>query len=249
MPSLSLPGQLIWFAHCPKAGGTSVERFMVDHFGPAVGHLHWGWDLWWKGGGWRQAEPPCSPQHLIWEDALGALPAKPDLVFALVRDPLSRLISEYRYQRRARRGTRAGRWLTYLPFSTWVRLMLRVAEKNPYAFDNHLRPQWEFVPDGAKVFRLEEGIAPVLAWLSELTGAAETEAPPHILAAGAGPQIRLYSEDIALISKAFSGDYERFGYSPPCRGDVGSDSRVRLRAAFVEALLPLALWLERCGKL
>ena len=126
MPSLTLPDRLIWFAHCPKAG-TSVERFMVDCWGDAVGHLHWGWDLWWKRGGWRHANPPNSPQHLIWEDALKTLPRTPDIVFAVVRDPLSRLVSEYHYQRQARRGTRIGRGLAHLPFSIWARVMVKLA--------------------------------------------------------------------------------------------------------------------------
>ena len=116
MPSLTLPDRLIWFAHCPKAGGTTVEKFMVSHWGEAVGHLHWGWDLWWKTGGWRVADPPNSPQHLIWRDAEAALAAPPDLVFAVVRDPVARMQSEHRWQRRLRRGSRLGRALALLPF-------------------------------------------------------------------------------------------------------------------------------------
>ena len=156
MPSLTLPDRLIWFAHCPKAGGTSIEQFMVAQWGEAVGHLHWGWDLWWKGGGWRVADPPNSPQHLIWEDALKVLPRAPDRVFALVRDPVARITSEYRWQRQGRRGTRLGKALACLPFPFWLRCMLALARQNPHAFDNHLRCQTDFIPEGAKVFRLEE---------------------------------------------------------------------------------------------
>ena len=126
MPSLTLPDRLIWFAHCPKAGGTTVEKFMVSHWGEAVGHLHWGWDLWWKTGGWRVADPPNSPQHLIWRDAEAALAAPPDLVFAVVRDPVARMQSEHRWQRRLRRGSRLGRALALLPFGLWLRLCIQV---------------------------------------------------------------------------------------------------------------------------
>lgn len=218
MPSLTLENRLIWFAHCPKAGGTSVERVLVDHFGDAVGHLHWGWDLWWKGGGWRRADPPNSPQHLIWEDAERALPRTPDLVFALVRNPVARLVSEYRYQRKLRRGTKAGRLLAHLPFSFWIRLMLYVARANPYAFDNHLRPQCDFIPDSAKVFRLEDGMAPVGTWLAE--HADETDLVfrlPRLLSSGdAAPQIDV--RDQALIAGAFAADYDLFGYTRPPHG-------------------------------
>ena len=55
MPSLTVDTRLIWFAHCPKAGGTSVKTLMAETWGDRVGHLAWGWDLWWKRGGWRWA--------------------------------------------------------------------------------------------------------------------------------------------------------------------------------------------------
>lgn len=249
MPSLKLDDRLIWFAHCPKAGGTSVERFMVARFGSAVGHLHWGWDLWWKGGGWRQPGPPCSPQHLTWADAAARLPRAPDAVFAVVRDPVARMISEYRYQRNARRGTWLGRALARLPFSTWLRLMLGLAMDNPYAFDNHLRAQSDFVPEGARVFRLEEGLDPVGTWLAEVTGAPPPVAFPHELDGGKRPQIRLYLEDIALIAAAFAGDYARFGYGLPDVSALPGDPRAGARARLVRRVLPALARLERCARL
>lgn len=245
MPSLTLENRLIWFAHCPKAGGTSVERVLVDHFGDGVGHLHWGWDVWWKSGGWRRANPPNSPQHLIWEDALRALPRAPDLVFALVRHPRERLASEYRYQRKARRGTRLGRWLAHLPFSVWLRLMLHVARSNPYAFDNHLRPQCDFVPQGAEVFRLEDGMEPLGAWLAlQADKTASALQLPHLLSSGDMASM-IDIRDQALIGGAFGVDYERFGYAMP--------PRTAARRPFVD----LAAWLlsfpvrhlERCGQI
>lgn len=221
MPSLTLEHRLIWFAHCPKAGGTSVERILVDHFGDAVGHLHWGWDLWWKGGGWRRANPPNSPQHLIWEDAERALPRAPDLVFALVRNPVARLVSEYRYQRRLRRGTRLGRMLAYLPFPLWIRLMLQVARVNPYAFDNHLRPQCDFIPNHAAVFQLEDGMEPVGAWLADHADDATLMFRlPRLLASGAHTP-RIDPRDQALIAYVFGSDYIRFGYAMPPRCEPG----------------------------
>lgn len=249
MPSLSLPGRLIWFAHCPKAGGTSVERFMVDHWGGAVGHLHWGWDLWWKGGGWRVADPPNSPQHLIWEDAQRAFPKAPDTVFAVVRDPLSRIISEYHYQRRARRGTGTGRAIAHLPFGVWLRLMLMLARQNPYAFDNHLRPQGDFVPRTARVFRLEAGLSAVARWLLAETGAHLRGEAPHELKQGGGSDIRLYSGDIRLIRTAFAEDYARFGYAPPDPAGYPDDRFGAVKAIVAQSFLPFVVRLERCGKL
>jgi len=214
MPSVALEDdRLIWFAHCPKAGGTSMETLFVETWGDRVGHLRWGWDLWWKNGGWRQASPPNSPQHLIWADAKRILPASPDIVFALVRDPVDRMMSEHRYQRRFRRGTALGRALAYLPFSIWLPVMLAVVRRNPYAFDNHLRPQSDFIPSHARVFRLEDGLEPAVGWLRDVVHRADLAAPRHLLKTRPNP--RPHPRLRARIAAAFAEDYTRFGYDRP----------------------------------
>lgn len=244
MPSLTLDDRLIWFAHCPKAGGTSVETAMVAAWGDRVGHLHWGWDLWWKAGGWRLADPPNSPQHLTWEDAQRVLPRAPDAVFALVREPARRMVSEYRYQRRDRRGTRAGRALACLPFSLWLRLMLAMARKNPHSFDNHFRPQDDFVPEGALVFRLEDGLEAPLAWLTAVGRAGAVSAPPHALKSQAVP-VHLCARDSALIGAVFAADYNRFGYAPPTEGPAART----ILDGLAHTIAPGLVWLDRRGRL
>ncbi len=244
MPSLTLDDRLIWFAHVPKAGGTSVEKAMVAHWGDKVGHLHWGWDRWWKNGGWRLADPPNSPQHLIWDDAQAALPRTPDAVFALVRDPIARMQSEYRYQRYHRRGTRAGRALAYLPFSLWLRLMLEMARQNPHCFDNHFRPQSDFVPEVAQVFRLEDGLEAPLVWLGVMGRAGSLTKPPHHLKSGKVP-VEVSPSDAALIGAVFAADYTRFGYgcarTTPSRPGRGKTLIPYIATVFVT--------LERQGRL
>lgn len=240
MPSLTLPDRLIWFAHCPKAGGTSIEQFMVARWGGAVAHLHWGWDLWWRRGGWRVADPPNSPQHLIWQDACRQLPQMPDLVFAVVRDPMARMASEYRWQGRYRRGTRLGWALAQLPFGIWLRLMLAVARINPHAFDNHLRPQSDFIPAGAKVFRLEDGLQPVAAWLAQVTGERVSGVPmPHAIPSHAAEVYPIQSA--RLIARVFAQDYARFGYVPAAPASEHRAGRALRSVAFALA------WLERRG--
>lgn len=243
MPSITLSDRLIWFAHCPKAGGTSVEKFMVATWGDAVGHLHWGWDLWWRRGGWRVADPPNSPQHLTWQDARRVLPRSPDAIFAVVRDPVARMASEYRWQRQGRRGTWLGRALACLPFPLWLRVMLTVAQKNPYAFDNHFRPQSEFVPDTATVFRLEDGLGPPLGWLNRISGGGgEPGPPPHAIPTR--QKLPVAASDAALIGQVFASDYVRFGYDRPrsAAPRPGLDG-------LAMALAPLVAKLDRRGAL
>lgn len=244
MPSLTLPGRLIWFAHCPKAGGTSVEQVMVAQWGAAVRHLHWGWQRWWHRGGWRLADPPNSPQHLVWRDAQHLLPDPPDLVFALVRDPVARMESEYRWQRHHRQGTRLGRALSWLPFDLWLRLMLAMARRNPHVFDNHFRAQSEFIPPGAQVFHLEEGLQVVVDWLAEVTGAPLSQHPlPHAIATRGAGRARLASPASAgRIAQVYGEDYTRFGYHRPAPEALDRGPGLALEFA----ARPL-VWAERRG--
>jgi hypothetical protein len=243
MPSLTLSNQLIWFAHCPKAGGTSVEQFMVAQWGDAVGHLHWGWDLWWKGGGWRVADPPNSPQHLTWEDALKILPSAPDHIFAVVRDPVTRLQSEYRWQRQGRRGTWAGKVLALLPFSFWLPLMLALVQQHPHAFDNHLRPHSDFIPEGAELFYLEDGLVPVLRWLTDMGGIPEENNVPHAIPTGQDAKVE--AKEQALIAEVFARDYERFSYPFPNT----KKHRVGFINICARGLAPALAYLDRRGAL
>lgn len=241
MPTLALDGRLIYFAHCPKAGGTSVERFMVERWGAAVGMLGWGWDRHWAGRGARAGEILSSPQHFVWEDARLRLPRAPDLVFTVVRDPVARMISEYRYQRAGRLTGPFGRPIRHLAFPTWLRLMFALAARDPYTHDNHFRPQAAFLPaEGAAVFRLEDGLAPVGDWLCRAAGAPLPDgAFPHDLGAGkGGPPVIPSRQDLALIARAHAEDYRRFGYPLPVLSAAPDDPRAGARTRFARALAP-----------
>ena len=239
MPLLTLDDRTVWFAHCPKAGGTSIERVLVGIEGGRVEHLHWGWDKWFRGGGWKEDRPPCSPQHLVWTDAVPLLERAPDKVFAVVRDPADRLQSEWRWQRTGRRGTRLGKALARLPFSAWLPIVLAMAERNAYAFDNHLRPQSDFVPDDAQVFRLEDGLNNVFGWLSKRLD-RELPCGTHLLKTDGKP---FATEALnGLIVRAHRVDYARFGYVTPDCPERRPPAWARLLAG------PLA-WLDRRGRL
>ena len=242
MPSLTLDNSFIWFAHCPKAGGTSIETLMVETWGARVGHLHWGWDLWWRKGGWRKANPPNSPQHLTWADATKQFVTMPDVVFAMVRDPATRMMSEHRYQRCHRRGTWAGRVLAFLPFALWLRVMLSVVKRYPHAFDNHLRPQSDFVPPHGIVFHLEDGLEVAVDWLAHLT---QRPVSAHYHTLKSGPASPPDPASLALIAAAFADDYDRFGYVPP----KAVLARAGLYDKAAACLAPLVGALDRRGLL
>jgi hypothetical protein len=240
MPSVEINGRLIYFAHCPKAGGTSVERFMVDRWGDSVRLLGWGWDRRWAGRGERAGEVPSSPQHYVWKDARRALPREPDEVFTVVRDPVTRMVSEYRYQREGRLTGLFGRPVRTLGFSTWLRLMFALAERNPYTHDNHFRSQVDFLPsEGVRVFRLEDGLRPVLAWLAGLAEEYPPEAVPHDLKSAREAPVVPTASDKGLIFRRFSADYRRFGYPQPDMAEARDEGGSALLGAMATMLDPL----------
>lgn len=168
MPLLSYQGRQIFYAHCPKAGGTSVEEFLLQY-----GVLAY-YDRNWFGRRQKnlmdEGHFPCSPQHLIWADFLKLHGSIPDVVFTVVRNPMSRLVSEYKFQRRYRPALK---WVYRCGFSVWLRAMLRLQKKHKYLADNHFRPQTEFAPEWSVVFRLEDGMGSVEAFLTGVLGSLE----------------------------------------------------------------------------
>ena len=117
MPLLHSKAATVYYAHVPKAGGTSIEDYLIAQFGPLSLY-----DPYWTARsqpGWPQ-KFACSDQHLVWADACALMESPPDLVFGMVRDPLGRVISEYRFQ--SRHNRKMG-WLTRRGFSVWLAVL------------------------------------------------------------------------------------------------------------------------------
>ncbi len=217
--------RILFFAHVPKTGGSSVQDYLVRRFGP----------LWLHETGFhaRQRRQPDIVQalpHLAAADAGLLLP--PDLAwsFAMVRDPVARLQSEYRFQSGVSRASR-------FPFPTWLRIVLRAAALDPRVYENHIRPQTDLVPAGAEVFRLEDGFDALVARLDAVTG---TTAPQvgmgHLLRQERQP-IPMFRQDVERILAFHAADYDRFGYPRPDPAAWPADPKARLRDL---AAVPLA---------
>ncbi len=203
MPIANTPKGPVLFVHVPKTGGSSVEDYLARRFG----------QLWLDEADYhdrRDNKPDIiqSIAHLSARDLAALLP--PNLVysFAVVRDPLKRLQSEYRFQRGISTASR-------LDFSTWARAMIFAASTDPRIYENHIRPQSQMVPENAEAFRLEDGLDRAIKQVDAHAGAPETPVEmQHLLKTESVP-IQVYADDVALISMYYSEDYQRFGYNPP----------------------------------
>ena len=148
MPIYSSPEKKlnILFLHVPKCGGGSIEKFFrdngfVEEFRCIDRRLL---------GLYR-----CSPQH--WHRPMLESVLKMDsfdYIFSVVRDPVARLVSEYKW--------RLAHPLAADGIDVWYERVRGSFLKDPYFFDNHLRAQVEFLVPSARVFRLEGSLQAVV---------------------------------------------------------------------------------------
>lgn len=144
MPLYLKKGLQLLFIHIPKCGGTTVEVYLRDC----------GWrEEYFIGNIYKSGLTSIrvSPQHMhasILEDLFDE--HNLDFSVALVRHPFDRIKSEYYW--------RLKRAETYAAPEDWIDEVFRECEKNPSCFDNHIRPQSDFLPkfDKLKIFKLEE---------------------------------------------------------------------------------------------
>lgn len=196
MPIAEVNGKSVLFLHVPKTGGSSIEGYLQS-----IGSLRL------IGGSHRAQGLPCSPQHLHAEAIKKYFPDTPvDWAFMVVRHPLARLLSQYKYQTKKRTWLR-NKWM----FSVWLRYVFFRKKLNPYYRDNHFRPQVEFEGFSAKVFRFEDGLDACVREVERrfgITGgkqlAWEKRSQPVTL--------NLSETDIALIRRVYAQDYSRYGY-------------------------------------
>lgn len=195
MPVFIIKDKAILFAHVPKTGGSSVERYLA---GQGLTILH---------GDHRAAGLRCTPQHLHAVPLAQLLePAAMHLSFLIVRHPVSRIASEYRYQMRKRN------WLRdRLSFSQWLATAMARRALDPWYRDNHFRPQHEFELPGARVFRFENGVDACIAFLA---GDLGTPPPPSQIREKPSPPLdfALLTRDLRLIERTYSRDFDRYGY-------------------------------------
>lgn len=147
MPIFSNANKNILFIHIPKCGGSSIERIARS--------LGWAESLSIRGKSRLEIQYfKSSLQHLHAEPLQLLLNLEVfDKIFTVVRNPFSRIKSEYYWQRSNR--------TTELDVDEWLHKTFEAYAKDPHVYDNHIRPQIEFIPHNdnvnVKIFKLEEG--------------------------------------------------------------------------------------------
>lgn len=244
MPLVYRNGKTIFFAHVPKAGGSSVEDYLIRRFGTMTIRERSSKDPKTKQrAGHGKRDIILATQHLSAADLTTLLPTDLDYSFALVRDPVDRILSEFRFQSGASRISRLG-------FSIWLRIVLSAAGAEPRIYENHIRPQSDLVPDGAEVFRLEDGFDGLTARLDAMTGETRPDLTVGHFLKKPRAQIAVFRQDVALIRAFYAVDYARFSYPDPDLSAYPQDAFGGLRGLVgwcIARTVVLRHWLKWIG--
>lgn len=215
MPIVRIESQLVYFAHIPKCAGSSVEDYLQVRFGPLAlldrKYLSVDADLRWSN---------TSPQHLDWTALMRLFPR--DFfshIFTVVRHPLDRAVSAYRFQLEVEKTIPPG-----TGFASWLKTEASLWSSAPHRHDNHSRPQVDFLPPAegpyCTVFHLEHGLDALIPYIDGLDG---TQAHPrvmgHSLKAGKPKEGAFVPDesDRTLVAEIYAADFARFGYTPEDR--------------------------------
>ncbi|MEB8387847.1 sulfotransferase family 2 domain-containing protein [Rhodobacteraceae bacterium KMM 6894] len=174
MPLARINNRLLHFVHIPKTGGAGTTDYMRKKGKVALYSRE---QLTWA---------RTTPQHLEFDATRALIPEGfADASFAIVRDPLARLLSEYRYRatRHNNQYTDYGHlsavdglkveldWNEVFQgtFDEWVNVVFDRCIDVPHVCDNHIRPQTDFVGPNMKVFLFEKGLQKVYRWIDKFT--------------------------------------------------------------------------------
>jgi hypothetical protein len=207
MPVYSIAQHNVLFIHIPKTAGSAIDEQLSLH-GPSVFSQN-------IGSNCNILNPRHQPAECLQNTFF---PSMLDYSFTVVRHPIAKLISEYRYQRR-KRGLHLSR-LRFAGFDLWLQNALSRVEKDPSYKDNHFRRQVDYPCFDCEIFRYEDGLYKVMQSVSRRTGQNITY-KGNKKNVSPKRQVLISSNSIELIIQYYADDFHQFGYEktlPPIEG-------------------------------
>lgn len=204
----------VLYIHIPKTGGTSIKAFFEANGYATAYHA-------------TQNEPGhlnklrlCSPQHMHSDILNHVFKLNTfDYIFATVRDPLSRILSEYSMRKT---------WSlinapteTFPSFEQWSEATLNQYSKNNFVLDNHIRPQYQFIIENCDIYKQEEDYDE--NWINLLSGRSGLtfdfrkvprlmKRDPATTEATVPGEQEIEPATEKLVRLFYELDYETFGY-------------------------------------
>ena len=208
MPFINLSGKNVLFMHIPKTGGTTVENWLTS-FAP----LHLNCE---HNAGYSNTFR-STPQHFTSDDIRKLfVDGFFSYSFLFVRNPYDRIESEYRYLIKMGRLKPGIKNLWSIPsFNQWIQKSLKEMGRNPWIWDNHLRPQWEYIYPSSDVFKMEDGLLNGIKTVAPKMGVLAPISLPYLnQTREMDISTRWSDESRSLVQKYYARDFKEFGYTP-----------------------------------
>lgn len=207
MPIFQKDGKSILFIHIPKTGGSSIETAFRNS-GYSGSYLDGK-----VGAGTLNNLRRCTPQHMhsvMLRQNFRLY--RFDLIFMIVRNPVARFSSEYLW-----RHGNATQDVSAAAVEKWGLDSFREFQTDSYIFDNHLRPQADFLVEKTRVFRFENGLETAIAELNADYGLGLTTELPRVrdgkdVSGFSSRDVEISSELDAAIRNFYHRDYLQFTY-------------------------------------
>jgi hypothetical protein len=151
------PEALILFIHIPKTGGTSLHNYFVKKYNITINKYKNAIGLYYLKG-----SKSLSLQHMILSELICCKFINIDKnvkIITIVRNPYTRLISELFYNKHINKNTNKDD--VYKKIFT----IFEEYEKDNYIYDNHIRPQYQFINDKVIILHQENLITDLNTFL------------------------------------------------------------------------------------
>ena len=207
------------FVHIPKTGGSTISESGYEQFG-----IQWGnRDPRLKGLRLKR-KLPISGWHMppnILHTYAPNVYIKPR--FCVVRDPYSRIISEYEYEKeigliKAKKRTRRHQVVAvplYLQnVNNFVKEVFEKYKKNKYIFDGHIIPQYEYAAGCQYILKfenLETEFNNLMSQFDISLKLGDLRRKKQRCASKSKPQLN--DKSIELINRFYQQDFIQFQYS------------------------------------
>lgn len=212
MPVFTKGDTSVLFVHIPKTGGTSIEQLFLSA----------GWKRRYFLSKRSNEEDRkhyellrSPPQHMSADQLQSMFRLdRFDVVFTIVRNPISRFRSEYVM----RKLGGSGGVVDAKSVERWADRQFKLYSSNPNVLDNHIRPQVDFLLPGSGIFQLEGGLDGAVATLNEqydldLPMTVEHAMDSRKVTGGrSSSSVEVSDSLLAKLRAMYSEDFQAFNY-------------------------------------